>query len=238
MGRADHHPRATRTKSSAGLTAEQLQQLLHLRNVKPHLTRLIEKKLLVREKMERRFVYFARPEAPGRRQKQQRKKELEQALVPRLPPLEQIIALLVEIIRRPQSTPRQWARQLSGHGTRMSAGEIQAVLDYYHIDPKKRALDILKLRWRLLPELPGTLPAACQLPDGYVLEISSGREACQACGARLRRCRTSRHRPISLMLGRPQVRLIHQGNSLLAVKSMGWRFTRGKFLREATMVTM
>lgn len=68
----------------------------------------------------------------------------------------------------------------------------------------------MKLRWRLLPQLPGTLPAACQLPDGYVLEISSGREACQACGARLRRCRTSRHRPISLMLGRPQVRLIHQ----------------------------
>ncbi len=127
-------------ESSAGLTAEQLQQLLHLKNVKPHLTRLIEKKLLVREKMERRFVYFARPEAPGRRQKQQRKKELEQALVPRLPPLEQIIALLVEIIRRPQSTPRQWARQLSRHGVRMSAGEIQAVLDHYHIDPKKGLL--------------------------------------------------------------------------------------------------
>jgi hypothetical protein len=37
-------------ESPAGLTAEQLQQVLKLKNVKPHLTRLIEKKSLAREK--------------------------------------------------------------------------------------------------------------------------------------------------------------------------------------------
>jgi hypothetical protein len=69
----------------------------------------------------------------------------------------------------------------------------------------------LKLRWRLLVGWPGTLPAACQLPDGYALEISSGRTTCALCDAGpLLRCRTSRRRPVSLMLGCPRVRLIHQ----------------------------
>ena len=126
--------------SPAGLTAQQLQQLLHLDNVKPHLTRLIEKNSLVREKMERRFVYFTAFEVPGKRQQQQRKKDLKQTPAAQLPPLEQIIALLVEIIRRPHGTPRQWARHLSRQGVRMRAGEIQTVLNYYRIDPKKGLL--------------------------------------------------------------------------------------------------
>jgi hypothetical protein len=48
-------------------------------------------------------------ERAGMKQKQRRQKDLRQARAAQLPPLEQIIALLVEIIRRPQSTPRQWA---------------------------------------------------------------------------------------------------------------------------------
>jgi len=43
-------------QSPAGLTAEQLQQLLKLKNVKPNLTRLIERKSLTRERMGGRFV--------------------------------------------------------------------------------------------------------------------------------------------------------------------------------------
>ena len=126
--------------SAAGLTAEQLEQLLQLNNVKPHLTRLIAKDLLVREKMEGRFVYFARPQTPGMKQKQRRQKDLRQTHAAQLPPLEQIIALLVEIIRRPQNTPRQWARQLSRHGVRIKMDEIQAVLEHYQIDPKNGLL--------------------------------------------------------------------------------------------------
>ena len=128
-------------ESPAGLTAEQLQQVLKLKNVKPHLTRLIEKKSLAREKMEGRFVYFSLPPASGRKQQKQREKETEQARsIQALPPLEQIVALLVEIIRRPQNTPRQWARRLARQGVRMATGDIQAVLDHYQMDPKKGLL--------------------------------------------------------------------------------------------------
>lgn len=68
----------------------------------------------------------------------------------------------------------------------------------------------MKLRFRLLQDLPRPLPALCQLPVGYALEVSSHRDACRHCGGRLRRVRTSTHRPIGVMLGRPRVRLIHQ----------------------------
>jgi len=128
-------------KSLAGLTAEQLQQLLKSKNVKPHLTRLIQNKRLAREKMEGRFIYFSLPDAAGRKQQKQRKKEIQQAPAKQvLPPLEQIIALLVEIIRRPENTPRQWARQLSRHGVHIGTRDIQAVLDHYQIEPKKGLL--------------------------------------------------------------------------------------------------
>ena len=127
--------------SSAGLTAEQLQQLLKLKNVKPNLTRLIEKKSIKREKIESRFIYFCLADAAGRKQQKQRKKETEQArTIHALPPLEQIVALLVEIIRRPQNTSRQWARRLARQGVRIGTGDIQAVLEHYQMDPKKGLL--------------------------------------------------------------------------------------------------
>ena len=106
--------------SSAGMTAEQLQQLLQLKNVKPSLTRLIQEKRLTREKISGRFVYFPVPEAARRKQQQQRRKEAAPGSVARpLPPLEQIIALLVEIIQRPRNTPRQWVRRLVRRGVRI-----------------------------------------------------------------------------------------------------------------------
>ena len=127
--------------SSTGLTAEQLQQLLEVKNVKPVLTRLIERKSLTREKIGARFVYFPLQQDTRAQQQTQRRRETEEAHVGRsLPPLEQIIALLVEVIRRPRNTPRQWARRLSQHGVRLGTGEIQAVLDHYGIDPKKKGL--------------------------------------------------------------------------------------------------
>lgn len=68
----------------------------------------------------------------------------------------------------------------------------------------------MKLRFELLANLPGALPAAWQLPRGYCLEVASDNEVCQPCGGRLRRVRTSTHHPVGLMLGQPEVRLIHQ----------------------------
>lgn len=128
-------------ESSEGLTAEQLQQRLQVKNVKPTLTRLIQNESLTREKAGGRFVYFARQQGARRRQQKQRKEKDEQARAARtLPPLEQIIALLVEIIRRPHHTPRQWARRLAREGVALDAADIQHVLDHYQIDPKKGLL--------------------------------------------------------------------------------------------------
>jgi hypothetical protein len=128
-------------QSSAGLTAEQMQHLLHLKNVKPNLTRLIAQRALTRERVAGRFVYFSPARAAGTQQRQHRQEEIAQARsLAALPPLEQIVALLVEIIRRPEHTPRQWARRLSRQGVRLGTRDIQAVLDHYQIDPKKGLL--------------------------------------------------------------------------------------------------
>jgi hypothetical protein len=54
-----------------------------------------------------------------------------------LPPLEQVIALLVEIIQRPQNSPRQWANRLARQQIRLSTEDIRAILDHYEIDRKK-----------------------------------------------------------------------------------------------------
>ena len=68
----------------------------------------------------------------------------------------------------------------------------------------------MKLRYQLLHGMPGPLPATCRLPDGYDLEVICGQDACEHCGGRLRRIRSSIHHPIGLMFGRPHARLIHQ----------------------------
>lgn len=124
--------------SAAGMTAGQLQHLLQLRNVKPTLTRLIQAKRLTREKISGQSVYFPVSPAARRKQQQQRTAQVARESSTRtLPPREQIIALLVEIIQRPGNTPRQWVQQLTRRGVKMGTKDIQAVLDHYRIDPKK-----------------------------------------------------------------------------------------------------
>ena len=129
-------------ESSAGLNAEQLQQLLHVKNVKPILTRLIHNQFLTREKIDARFVYFPRQQPSRTRQGKQRKKQTQEVLAARaLPPLEHIIALLVEFIRRPKNTPQQCARRLAQQGVRLKTTDIQAVVQHYQIDRKKGLLN-------------------------------------------------------------------------------------------------
>lgn len=122
--------------SEAGMTPEQLQQELHVNNVRPTLSRLIQQNRLTREKISGHFVYFPLRETS---RQQQRKRRTERTAEPfrALPPLEHIIALLVEIIQRPQNSPRQWARRLARHNIGLSTKDIQAVFDHYHIDRKK-----------------------------------------------------------------------------------------------------
>ena len=118
--------------SEAGMTPEQLQQLLQLQNVRPALARLFQQGRLAREKMSGQFVYFPLVDASHRLE---RRREMESPVV--LPPLEQIIALLVEIIQRPQNSPRQWASRLARQQIRLSTEDIQAILEHYEIDQKK-----------------------------------------------------------------------------------------------------
>lgn len=125
-------------ESSAGMTADQLSRLLGVKNIKPLLTRLTQGKFLTRERIEGRFVYFTLRKNPQRRQRRQRVQETQEVRAARvLPPLEDIIALLVEIIQRPSDTPRQWARRLARRGVRLRTVDIDAILDHYGVDLKK-----------------------------------------------------------------------------------------------------
>ena len=124
--------------SSGGMTAQQLQQLLHIKNVKPALTRLTNQERLARQKIEGRFVYFPQSKSLQRKQLKQRSLQQQQARAQRLlPPLDHVIALLVEIIQRPHNTRKQWSRRLKRRGVPLGTPEIQTVLEHYGIDKKK-----------------------------------------------------------------------------------------------------
>lgn len=69
----------------------------------------------------------------------------------------------------------------------------------------------MKLRARLVCQFGGRLPAACQLPEGYLLEIVRPEKTCPRCGRGLHRIRTSTYQPVGLMLGRPHVRCVQKG---------------------------
>ena len=118
--------------SDAGMTPDQLQQLLDVKNIRPALGRLVQQQRLAREKVNGRFVYFP---VGNTAEPSQRRRELETPAEMR--PLEHVIALVVEIIQRPQNTPRQWARRLAQQQIRLSTKDIREVLDHYGIDRKK-----------------------------------------------------------------------------------------------------
>jgi hypothetical protein len=121
-------------RSSAGMTAHELAELLHVRNAKPLLTQLILKQRLWREVVDRPFVYLAVEQSQREQQLQRR---AEQASVRLLPEPQQVIALLVEMIRHPQQTPRQWAEHLVRHDIRLETEDIRAVMEHYHLTVKK-----------------------------------------------------------------------------------------------------
>ena len=75
----------------------------------------------------------------------------------------------------------------------------------------EKSIYLLKLRAQFVLQFGGRLPAACQLPEGYRLEIVSPEATCPDCGRGLRRIRTSTHQAVGLMLGRPRVRRVQKG---------------------------
>ncbi len=124
--------------SVSGMTVRELQERLHIKNVKPTLTHLIRRDRVQRARIAGTTVHFLGE--PLRHQQQLQQREAEAAtkrLAQPLPDPQHVIALLVEIIRHPQQTPRQWARRLKRQGTRLKIAKIQAVLDHYQLSLKK-----------------------------------------------------------------------------------------------------
>ncbi len=127
--------------SAAGMTAQEVEQLLHVKNVKPTLTRLIQQQRVTRQRIDGRFIYFPLAKTRQQKQQKQRGQQQRQARAERtLPPLEHIIALLVEVIERPKNTLKQWSRRLKQRGIPLGTPDIQTVLDHYEIDRKKGLL--------------------------------------------------------------------------------------------------
>jgi hypothetical protein len=129
-------------RSPGGMTAQELEEFLRIRNVKPLLTRLILTGRLWREALDDVFVYLT-PEQ-SRHDQQLRHRRTEITVPPRRAPLpepQQIIALLVEMIRKPQWTPQQWARQLARHNVPVGMQQIRAVVEHYRLTVKKGLLN-------------------------------------------------------------------------------------------------
>jgi len=124
--------------SAAGMTASEVSELLHVRNPKPLLSQLALKQRLGRQTLDRAFVYVA---AAEERQQQQMRGRHEEALLRLLPEPQQIIALLVEIIRHPQQTPRQWSQHLARRDIRLSTAQIRTVIEHYDLSLKKGLLN-------------------------------------------------------------------------------------------------
>lgn len=125
-------------RSPGGMTAKELAEFLRVRNLKPLLTRLILNERLWREALENAFVYLVPEQKRHNHQLQHRKTEI--ATAPRLRPLpepQQIIALLVEMIRNPGRTPQQWARRLISHKVPLGTQDIRAVMEHYQLTAKK-----------------------------------------------------------------------------------------------------
>lgn len=127
--------------SPAGMTAHELEELLHLPNGKPTLTKLVQRGVLQRERIAGAFVYLASEQGQRRQQLKQRQRGTTAKGPPRpLPDPQQTIALLVQMIQHPRQTPRQWARRLARQGVRLGTQEIQAVMDHYQLTGKKGLL--------------------------------------------------------------------------------------------------
>lgn len=124
-------------QSPLGMAAQELEELLHVPNVKPLLPKLIHDHRLRRESLEGVFVYLPIDQGNYERQLQRR---IDNVAPPLLPEPQQIIALLVEMIQHPEQEPRQWARRLARRNMHIGIQDIRAVMKYYHLTLKKTLL--------------------------------------------------------------------------------------------------
>jgi len=125
-------------QSLQGMTAQELEVLLHVPNVKPLLSKLIHNGRLKREPLKGSFVYLP---TDTDKYEQQLRHRLDATKPPQMPEPQRIIALLVEMIRHPEQTPRQWARRLARQNICLGVQDIRAVIEHYHLTVKKTLLN-------------------------------------------------------------------------------------------------
>lgn len=124
-------------RSPEGMTAHELAEFLGIPNPMPLLTQLSGQQRLRRESAGGSFIYLAVEQNRHEQQLQRRLAEMAARAPLSLPEPQQIIELLVEMIRHPQQTPREWARRLTRRQTRLGVQQIEAVIRHYHLTAKK-----------------------------------------------------------------------------------------------------
>lgn len=127
-------------RSPEGMTAHELAEFLGIENPMPLLTQLSGKQRLGRQSVGGSFIYLAFEQRRHEQQLQRRLAEMAAQPPPSLPEPQQIIDLLVEMIRHPQQTPREWARRLARRNIRLRVPQIEAVIRHYHLTVKKGLL--------------------------------------------------------------------------------------------------
>ena len=124
-------------QSKQGMTHEELTTLLAVRTHNTLLA-LVEDNRIRRERLGPTFVYVS-PKAPIRREQiRQRKPLLANAKKPR-PSHQQIIAVLLELIKDPAAQREQLVRRCHTSGVSLQREQLDAIFEKYDLD-KKRAL--------------------------------------------------------------------------------------------------
>jgi hypothetical protein len=124
-------------QGAAGWRAHELTELLGV-NVAPALSRLYGAGRVHREKLGAAFVYVAQECDQRQAQVQARQTQDQTDLeTSALPDPDQIIAVLVELIQRPELQPKALAVRLRRRGVPVTARAIQAILTRYDLAGKR-----------------------------------------------------------------------------------------------------
>ncbi len=123
-------------QSKAGFSAGEFENILKV-PVKPSLLRLYRESRISREKVGAVYIYFAINTLQQERQLSERQSQLKSALEDSaLPQPDRIIAVLVELIKKPHSEPDAIAKRLSSRHVHITTREVKAIFTYYNLVKK------------------------------------------------------------------------------------------------------
>jgi len=122
-------------ESEAGLSAQQISQLVGMRTNSSFLSGFRDIPEVRREKQQGRFVYFFDKEAVYLRQKQ-RREELLSAKAPQLPSDSDAVLILVDRIKHPGASIEQCAHRLQKRAGHIGVRSIHALIEYHGLVKK------------------------------------------------------------------------------------------------------